>query len=47
MKFQEASLENVVIEYLKEIDYEYIHGSNLVRDTREVLLLDKLEKSSY
>ncbi|MCE9654720.1 type I restriction endonuclease subunit R [Clostridium celatum] len=45
MKFQEASLENVVIEYLKEIDYEYIHGSQLVRDAKEVLLLDKLEES--
>ena len=43
MKFQEASLENVVIEYLKDIDYEYIHGSNLIRDIKEVLLLDKLE----
>lgn len=45
MKFQEASLENVVIEYLKEIDYEYIHGSELIRDTKEVLLLDKLERN--
>lgn len=45
MKFQEANLENVVIEYLKELDYEYIHGSELVRDAKEVLLLDKLEQS--
>ena len=45
MKFREASLENVVIEYLKEIDYDYIHGSKLMRDTKEVLLLDKLEES--
>ena len=43
MKFKEASLENVVIEYLKELDYEYIHGSNLNNDSREVLLLDRLE----
>ncbi len=36
-------LENVVIEYLKELDYNYIHGSNLTRDNKEVLLLDTLE----
>ena len=45
MVFREASLENVVIENLKEINYEYIHGSQLVRDTKEVLLLDRLEKA--
>ena len=43
MKFKEASLENVVIEYLKELDYEYIHGSNLNNYSKEVLLLDRLE----
>ncbi|WP_243159362.1 HsdR family type I site-specific deoxyribonuclease [Clostridium sp. SM-530-WT-3G] len=43
MNFKEASLENVVIEYLKELDYEYIHGSNLNKDNKEVLLLDRLE----
>ena len=42
--FTEESLENVVIEYLKEIDYTYIHGSNLNRDNKEVLLLDRLEE---
>lgn len=42
--FTEESLENVVIEYLKEIDYTYIHGSNLNRDNKEVLLLDTLEE---
>ena len=31
MKFQEASLENLVIENLRDINYEYIHGSNLER----------------
>lgn len=45
MKFQEASLENVIIEYLKDIDYNYIHGSNLIRNTKEVLLLDNLEEA--
>jgi len=42
--FTEESLENVVIEYLKDIDYKYIHGSNLNRDNKEVLLLDRLEE---
>ncbi|MGL6105635.1 type I restriction endonuclease subunit R [Romboutsia sp.] len=43
--FTEESLENVVIEYLTDIDYTYINGSNLTRDNKEVLLLDKLEES--
>ncbi len=42
--FTEESLENVVIEYLKDIDYKYIHGSNLNRDNKEVLLLYRLEE---
>ena len=45
MKFQEASLENLVIENLRDINYEYIHGSNLERDPKEVLLLDKLHEA--
>ena len=40
--FTEESFENVVIEYLKELNYDYIHGSNLTRDNKEVLLLWKL-----
>ena len=40
--FTEESLENVVIEYLKDIDYKYIHGINLNRYNKEVLLLDRL-----
>lgn len=43
--FTEESFENVVIEYLKEIDYNYIHASNINRDNKEILLLDKLEES--
>ncbi|MDU2687561.1 MAG: type I restriction endonuclease subunit R [Paeniclostridium sordellii] len=43
--FTEESFENVVIEYLKEIGYDYTHASNLNRDNKEVLLLDKLEES--
>ena len=45
MKFQEASLENLVIENLRDINYEYIHGSNLERDPKDVLLLDKLHEA--
>ena len=40
----EESFENVVLEYLKDLDYDYIHGSNLIRDNKEVLLLDILEE---
>ena len=43
--FTEESFENVVIEYLKELNYNHIHGSNLIRDNKEVLLLDKLEEN--
>ena len=41
--FTEESFENVVIEYLKELNYDYIHGSNLTRDKKEVLLLKNLK----
>ncbi len=43
--FTEGSFENVVIEYLKELNYDYIHGSNIIRGNKEVLLLDKLEEN--
>lgn len=43
MTFTEGHFENVVIEYLKELDYTYIHGSQLNKEDQEVLLLDKLE----
>ncbi len=33
--FTEESFENVVIQYLKELNYDYIHGSNLTRDNKE------------
>ena len=41
--FTEESFENVVIEYLKEQNYDYIHGSNLTRDNKEILLLKNFE----
>ena len=43
--FTEESFENVVIEYLKELNYDYIHGSNLTRDNKEVLLLNNLKEN--
>ncbi|MED4015527.1 type I restriction endonuclease subunit R [Sutcliffiella cohnii] len=41
--FTEEQLENVVLEYFQELRYEYLHGSRLPRDIKEVLLFDRLE----
>ncbi|PHG81178.1 type I restriction endonuclease subunit R [Bacillus wiedmannii] len=41
--FTEGQLERVVIEYFQELDYTYLHASQLQRDGREVLLFDRLE----
>jgi type I restriction enzyme, R subunit len=41
--FTEEQLENVVLEYFQELGYDYIHGSRLLRDLKEVLLFDRLE----
>ena len=43
--FTEQSFETVVIQYLKELNYDYIHGSNLTRDNKEVLLLKNLKEN--
>ena len=43
--FTETSFENVVIDYLKELGYEYAHGSQLVKEDKEVLLLDRLKQA--
>lgn len=43
--FTEESFENVVMEYLKELNYDYTHGSNQTRDNKEVLLLENLRES--
>ena len=43
--FTEESFEHVVIDYLKELNSDYIHGSNLTRDNKEVLLLENLEQT--
>lgn len=45
MAFTEGNFENVVIEYLQELDYTYIHGSQLAKEDKEVLLFDRLEES--
>ncbi|MGL4362452.1 MAG: type I restriction endonuclease subunit R [Cellulosilyticaceae bacterium] len=43
MAFTEGNFENAVIEYLQELDYTYIHGSQLIKEDKEVLLFDRLE----
>ena len=43
--FTETSFENVVIDYLKELGYEYAHGSELIKEEKEILLLDRLKES--
>lgn len=45
MPFAESNFENVVIEFLEELDYTYIHGSQLTKDDKEVLLLERLEEA--
>ena len=34
-----------MIDYLKELGYEYAHGSELVKEDKEVLLLDRLKQA--
>lgn len=41
--FTEEQLENTVIEYFEELGYNYLPASQLNRDEREVLLLERLE----
>ncbi|NLY81034.1 MAG: type I restriction endonuclease subunit R, partial [Lysinibacillus sp.] len=43
--FTEEQLENTVIEYFKELGYDYELAAQLERDDREVLLLDRLESA--
>ena len=45
MPFTEGNFENVVIAYLQELDYAYMHGSQLTKEDKEVLLLDRLESA--
>jgi len=41
----ESQVEELVIDWLKELDYDYIHGSEIERDYSEVLLEDKLRNA--
>ena len=40
--FNESQLEQAIIDLLKEQEYEYIKGENIVRDLDEVVLRDDL-----
>lgn len=40
--FNEAQLEEVFVDQFKEQGYEYVHGENIARDTRDVLLYDDM-----
>lgn len=40
--FNEAQLEQAFIELFKKEGYDYVHGENITRDTRDVILYDDL-----
>lgn len=40
--FNEAQLEQVFVELFKKEHYDYVHGENILRDTRDVILYDDL-----
>ena len=40
--FNEAQLEQAFVELFKKEDYDYVHGENIIRDTRDVILYDDL-----
>lgn len=42
LRFNEAQLEQAFVELFKEEGYDYVHGENIVRDTRDVILYDDL-----
>lgn len=41
-KFNEAQLEQAFVELFKQENYDYVHGENIVRDTRDIILYDDL-----
>lgn len=43
MAFQEADLENYIVDLIKNKGYEYVHGDNLNRQYENVLLEDDLK----
>lgn len=40
--FNEAQLEQAFVELFKAEGYDYVHGENISRDTRDVILYDDL-----
>ncbi len=40
--FSEAQLEQAFVELFKEQGYDYVHGDDIQRDGRDVLLYDDL-----
>lgn len=40
--FNEAQLEQAFVELFKNEGYDYVHGENITRDTRDVILYDDL-----
>ena len=45
MSFTEESFENVVIQHLNEIGYTHFGGSQIAKEDKDVLLLDRLESA--
>lgn len=44
LTFNEAQLEQAFVELFKKEGYDYVHGENIFRDTRDVILYDDLRK---
>lgn len=44
MVFNEAQLEQAFVELFKKEGYDYVHGGNIVRDSRDVILYDDLRE---
>lgn len=42
--FNEAQLEQAFVELFKKEGYDYVHGGNIVRDSRDVILYDDLRE---
>lgn len=42
LQFNESQLEQAFVELFKNEGYDYVHGENIIRDTRDVILYDDL-----
>ena len=42
LEFNEAQLEQAFVELFKAEGYDYVHGENISRNTRDVILYDDL-----